>query len=253
MCRWRHVSNETVNAPFKVNSEVDCCEKQGSQLHQSQQCTSHSTYNLSSAPHIPHTISAVHLTFHIQSQQGTSHSTYNLSRAPHIPHTISAGHLTFHIQSQQCTSHSTYNLSRAPHIPHTISAGHLTFHIQSQQGTSHSTCNLSSAPHIPHTISAMHLTFHIQSQQCTSHSTYKQHSVMCLMTEAVHTSETSQHIPTWHRNTKEQDQLFSYSHIFTRVQAQCVHKIAASCRIFTATNTPTFKFRSATNSSQSKL
>ena len=72
--------------------------------------------------------------------------------------------------------------------------------------------------------------------------------------EAVHSSETPQHIPTkQHRNPNDKYQLFSCFHIFTSVQAQCVHNNAASCSTVTATNAPTFKLCSPTHSSQSKM
>jgi hypothetical protein len=68
-----------------------------------------------------------------------------------------------------------------------------------------------------------------------TYSTHKPHTFI-LMMEAVLTSEPSQHIHrTWHRNAKEQDQLFSCFRISTRVQAQGVHNIAASCSTVTAT------------------
>ena len=83
-----------------------------------------------------------------------------------------------------------------------------------ERGEVHNYTNLSSAP---------------------THSTHKPHSAI-LMMEAVRTSETSQHIyTTQHRNAKEQYQLFSCFRISTRVQAQGVHNIAASCSTITAT------------------
>ena len=67
-----------------------------------------------------------------------------------------------------------------------------------------------------------------------THCTHKPHSVTLKM-ERVHSSETSEHIPTTqHRNPKDKHQMFSCFHIFTRVQAQYVHNTAASCSTFTA-------------------
>jgi len=78
--------------------------------------------------------------------------------------------------------------------------------------------------------------------------------IVTLKIEAVYSTEPLQHIPTTqHRNPKDQDQLFSCFHIFTRVQAQCVHNNAASCSTVTTTNKPTFKLRSPTDGSQSKM
>jgi len=98
-----------------------------------------------------------------------------------------------------------------------------------QSSEIHNYTNCSSAPHIPHTNRIHSLWTWRQYIPLKHQYTHLQHSL------------------------KEQDQLFSCFHNIITFQAQCVHNIAASCNTVTATNTPTFKLHSTTNSSQSKL
>ena len=131
MCRWRKVSNEIVTAPFKVNSEVDCSELWGSQLHQSQQCTSHSTHKPPSftlkmeAVHTYQTLVHTSTTQHTNpKEQDQLFSCFHISPTVQAQcvHNIAAA--TPSLQRTTATNTPTFKI-RSP-TPHYLTPGHIT-------------------------------------------------------------------------------------------------------------------------------